>query len=186
LGPSQRAIVPVPARTYRSTIAMLLAPWFGPRTVADLAGPPIAASPRTPALAVRVRRGTGIRPRAARAHRYRLGADVWRGEVRERPMAVELAEMISQLRAELTTAMREGADSELRFEVGPVELELTVVVEKEATPGAKVRFWVVELGADARAASSTTQHIRLTLDPRQPGRPGQRAQIAGTAVPDER
>jgi Trypsin-co-occurring domain 2 len=101
-------------------------------------------------------------------------------------MAVELAEMISQLRAELTTAMREGADAELRFEVGPVELELTVVVEKEATPGAKVRFWVVELGADAKAASSTTQHIRLTLDPRQPDQPGRRPQIAATTMVRER
>jgi hypothetical protein len=47
-------------------------------------------------------------------------------------MAVELAELIEQLRAELTEAMHAGDDADLRFEVGPVELELTVAVDREA------------------------------------------------------
>jgi hypothetical protein len=33
----------------------------------------------------------------------------------------------------------------------------------------KVRFWVVELGADAKVASQATQRITLTLDPRRRG-----------------
>ncbi len=66
---------------------------------------------------------------------------------------VELAQVISQLRQELSAAMREGEGEDLRFELGPVELELTVAVSKEAGPNAKVRFWVVELGADAKVAS---------------------------------
>jgi len=41
-----------------------------------------------------------------------------------------------------------------------------VAVSKEAGPNAKVRFWVVELGADAKVASQATQRITLTLDPR--------------------
>ncbi|MFL6122300.1 trypco2 family protein [Actinophytocola sp.] len=87
-------------------------------------------------------------------------------------MAVELAEMIAQLRAELVEAMRAGDGAELRFELGPVELELTVAMSKEVKPGAKVRFLVVELGADAALASSSTQRIKLTLAPRRPGEPG--------------
>ncbi|MGD0606451.1 MAG: trypco2 family protein [Streptosporangiaceae bacterium] len=89
-------------------------------------------------------------------------------------MAVELAELIGQLRAELTKAMDAGDGAELRFELGPVELELTVAVNKEANPGAKVRFWVVELGAEGSVASQSGQRIKLTLDPRlseEPGRP---------------
>jgi hypothetical protein len=67
----------------------------------------------------------------------------------------------------------------LRFELGPVELELTVGVDKEAKPGAKVRFWVVELGAEAKLGSSTTQKIKLTLDPHRASQPGVRSDISG-------
>jgi hypothetical protein len=101
-------------------------------------------------------------------------------------MAVELAELIKQLRAELTDAMHAGEGADLRFEAGPVELELAVAVDKEARPGAKVRFWVVELGADVKAASSATQRIRLTLKPRQPGHPNRSPLIAGEEDEGER
>jgi len=80
---------------------------------------------------------------------------------------MELAQVISQLRQELSVAMPEGED--LRFGLGPVELELTVVVSKEAGPNAKVRFWVIELGADATVSSEATQRITLTQDPRRRG-----------------
>lgn len=100
-------------------------------------------------------------------------------------MAVELAELIGQLRAELTTAMSDGENADLRFELGPVELELSVGVEKSMAPGAKVRFWVIEAGTDAKVASSTTQRIKLTLDPRKAGQPG-RPYISGKAMPNER
>jgi hypothetical protein len=99
-------------------------------------------------------------------------------------MAVELAELIGQLRAELTTAMSAGENADLRFELGPVELELSVAVEKSMAPGAKVRFWVVEAGADAKVASSTTQRIKLTLDPRRAGQQD-RPYISGEALPNE-
>jgi Trypsin-co-occurring domain 2 len=101
-------------------------------------------------------------------------------------MAVELAELIGQLRAELTEAMRTGEGSDLRFELGPVELELTVAVDKEAKPGAKVRFWVVEVGADMKATSSTTQRIKLKLDPRRVGQSGRQPLISGSEEPSER
>jgi hypothetical protein len=99
--------------------------------------------------------------------------------------AVELAELIGQLRSELTEAMHAGADEELRFELGPVELELTVAVTKEVKPGAKVKFWVVELGADSTVGSATTQKIKLTLDPRRKGETG-KLQISGDEEADER
>lgn len=101
-------------------------------------------------------------------------------------MALELAELIGQLRAELTEAMDAGEGADLRFELGPVELELTVAVDKEAKPGAKVRFWVIELGADVKAASSSTQQIKLTLDPRRTGQPDHKPLIAGSEESGER
>jgi Trypsin-co-occurring domain 2 len=101
-------------------------------------------------------------------------------------MAVELAELITQLRAELTEAMDSGEGSDLRFEIGPVELELTVAVDKEAKPGAKVRFWVIELGTDVKRASSSMQRIKLTLDPRRAGDPDRRPLISGEEKVGER
>jgi hypothetical protein len=98
---------------------------------------------------------------------------------------VELAQVISQLRQELSAAMREGEGKDLRFELGPVELALTVAVSREAAPNAKVRFWVVELGAEGKAVSQATQHITLTLDPRRLGT-SERAVISGVEQPGER
>ena len=100
-------------------------------------------------------------------------------------VAIELAELIGQLRSELTVAMTAGEGEDLRFELGPVELELTVEVKKEGGGGGKVRFWVVELGADAKAASGTTQKIKLKLDPHRAGQRGVRPDISGAEEPGE-
>lgn len=101
-------------------------------------------------------------------------------------MAVELAEVVRRLREDLAEAMAAGQDEELRFELGPIELELTVAVRKEARPGAKVKFWVVELGTDVTAASDSTQRIKLTLTPRMRGQPGRAPDISGDQVSGER
>ena len=45
---------------------------------------------------------------------------------------IELAEVIGELRRELQQAMHAGEGEPLRFELGPVELEATVAVEKRA------------------------------------------------------
>lgn len=78
--------------------------------------------------------------------------------------------MILQLRKELAEAMRAGEGELLRFELGPIELELTVAVEGEAESGGNVRFWVVELGGKYRRRRGATQRIKLTLDPKADGR----------------
>lgn len=101
-------------------------------------------------------------------------------------MGVELAELIEQLRAELIKAMSTGAGTGLRFELGPVELELTVAVDREVKPGAKLRFWVVELGTEAKVADKATQRIKLTLEPRRAGQPAAKVIISGEELDDER
>ena len=100
--------------------------------------------------------------------------------------AVELADMIEQLRHDLSTAMHEGDGKDLRFEAGEVELELTVGVERSLKPGVKVRLWVFEAGASAQASSAVTQRIKLTLKPRAAADPKRPALIAGKAVENER
>ena len=50
---------------------------------------------------------------------------------------MELASVIRQLRAELNEALADAEGERLRFELGPVEMSLTVTVGREAAPGAK-------------------------------------------------
>jgi hypothetical protein len=103
-----------------------------------------------------------------------------------------LATVIQDLRQELVEAMIGGENQRLRFEIGPVELDLTVVVGKELKPGAKVRFWVVEAGADSTLSKQTTQRIHLTMQPRDtqapPDAEGQARSplVAGSEVAGER
>jgi len=78
---------------------------------------------------------------------------------------VELASVVRQLRAELNEALVDAEGERLRFQLGPVELSLTVTVGREAAPGAKVRFWVVEAGADAKLSREAIQEIKLVLTP---------------------
>lgn len=98
----------------------------------------------------------------------------------------ELVQVVSQLRQDLTDAMRSGADAELAFELGPVELELTVAVEKQAGPNAKVRLWVLEAGASGKVGSTSTHRVKLTMEPRIRGQLDQRPFISGSSAPDER
>lgn len=79
---------------------------------------------------------------------------------------LELASVLRQLRAELNEALADAEGERLRFELGPVELTLTVTIGREATPGAKIRFWVIEAGADAKLSRESVQEIKLVLSPR--------------------
>src|ERR1019366_5820148 len=107
---------------------------------------------------------------------------------------IELADVISELRAELDRARLAAEGSALRFGLGPVELEVTVALDREGTTGGKVRFWVAEVGAEGKIASTSTQRIKLTLNPSL-GVPGENGTLAvlqesvyvhGDTVPGER
>jgi hypothetical protein len=81
---------------------------------------------------------------------------------------IRLADVLGELRNELTEAQESGAGRALRFEVEEAQLEFLVEISKEAAPGAKVKIDVVaiggfELGADARLGSATTHRLALKL-----------------------
>jgi hypothetical protein len=78
---------------------------------------------------------------------------------------IELADVISELRAELDRARLAAEGSALRFGLGPVELEVTVALDREGKTGGKVRFWVAEVGAEGKIFSTSTQRIKLILNP---------------------
>ncbi|HEY9373323.1 trypco2 family protein [Streptomyces sp.] len=101
---------------------------------------------------------------------------------------LELADMIRELRSELIAATTEGSDRAVRFELGPVEIEATVAVSREAGGGGKVKFWVVEAGADGKYGQAATQRITLTLHPKAVTADGatRAVLISGDEAADER
>jgi hypothetical protein len=96
---------------------------------------------------------------------------------------IELSAVIRELRQELSTAIDEAEDEQLKLELGAIELEVTVAMTEEADLGGKVRFWVVELGADLKGTAASTHRLKLTLQPKL----GDRTPwVAGQAKPGER
>jgi hypothetical protein len=78
---------------------------------------------------------------------------------------IGLSEAVQAVREELSRIKRRGEGEEIRFGVGPVEVEFEVAVAREATADGKVRVWVLELGA------TVTHRVLVTLDPRSPDGP---------------
>ncbi|MER7407870.1 trypco2 family protein [Streptomyces sp. NPDC000070] len=101
---------------------------------------------------------------------------------------IELAELVRNLRRELEVALVQGEGETLRFELGPVEVEAVVTLQRDLSAGGKVRFWVVETGSDLKAGASHAQRITLTLQPKVAAVDGslRTAVIAGDEFTGER
>lgn len=97
---------------------------------------------------------------------------------------IELAAVIRDLRAELEAAVAAADGAALVFELGPVELEVQVAVERSGSGGARVRFWVVDADVQGRAVQTGTQKVKLSLTPRLAGT-GLSPKVSGQAVPGE-
>ena len=80
---------------------------------------------------------------------------------------VPLAQFIKHLRNELQDAEADGKDSALRFELGPIELELEVGVTADLGGSFGVKVWVLELGGDASRSAQHRQRVKLSLIPRR-------------------
>jgi hypothetical protein len=78
---------------------------------------------------------------------------------------VPLADAIRALRRELLAAVREGEDKEVRFALGPIELEFQVEVAQEAGVEGGVKFWVISAGGTGSRRSEITHAVRLTPSP---------------------
>ena len=99
-------------------------------------------------------------------------------------VAAGLAETIKALRSELTAAMESGANDSLRFQLGPVELELTLAITREGGADGGIRFGVVSFGAKGGISGQDTHRVKLSLQPMIRERDGGSlapAEIHGTA-----
>lgn len=78
---------------------------------------------------------------------------------------IPLAEAIRALRSELVKAARQGAGEEVRFALGPIDLELQVEASAEAGLSGGIKFWLVSLGGSGTRRSAATHTVKLSLTP---------------------
>lgn len=78
---------------------------------------------------------------------------------------IELSNVIRDLRGELEKAIIKAEGEALRFELGAIELEVSLALERTGHAGANVRFWVVDSGADATVSTDSNQRLKLVLTP---------------------
>ncbi|MET9516861.1 trypco2 family protein [Streptomyces sp. NPDC002994] len=95
----------------------------------------------------------------------------------EATQGAELADVISQVRAELEEAQRRGRASGLRFRVERVSLEFAVQVRRETGGKGGLRIGVVTADVGRTTASDTTHRIQVELQPR--GRDGGVIDVGG-------
>ncbi len=77
---------------------------------------------------------------------------------------IRLSKAIENLRAELQLSQDLGKEKDLQFKLGPIELELEVVVEKGVEGGAEVNWWIFGGGAEANISNASTHKIKMTLE----------------------
>ncbi len=90
---------------------------------------------------------------------------------------VSIAEVIGEVRRQLEQAVAEGADSSLKFEVGPVKLTFTVQVEKTTGGEGAVQVWILQVGAKRDSTRSSAQTVTVTLSPYQIAPDGTHVQL---------
>jgi tetratricopeptide (TPR) repeat protein len=85
---------------------------------------------------------------------------------------VELTEAIDAVRSTLAAAGKSMTESDVQFEVGPVELEFAVELQRDAESRAGVRVMVMTGANDQKATRSQVNRIKLTITPiNRSGRP---------------
>ena len=78
---------------------------------------------------------------------------------------IPLSDAIRALRSEITTAMREGQDSDVRFRLGPIELQFGLEIGRKKVGEGGIAFWVIRLGASGERTSAATHTVKLVLTP---------------------
>jgi Trypsin-co-occurring domain 2 len=76
-----------------------------------------------------------------------------------------IASAIEGLRGELQEAWESSKGKPVRFRVSDVTLTVQTVARREGGVSGKVRWYLVEAGADGRVARESTQTLVLTLTP---------------------
>ncbi|WP_406031870.1 hypothetical protein OG801_25535 [Nocardioides sp. NBC_00163] len=94
---------------------------------------------------------------------------------------IGLSQAIETLRQELSDAQASGREGELRFELGTVDLELSVAMTKDAN--GKVGWRILEAGGSI--GTERTQTIRLSLKPLPSGAASAQENMGGIIIAGE-
>lgn len=78
---------------------------------------------------------------------------------------VELVSAVQALRAQITEAAASDPDSDIRFQVGPIQLEFTVSLTRDRTAKGGVKAWVVTADAERKRSTAHTHRVTLNLTP---------------------
>jgi hypothetical protein len=81
---------------------------------------------------------------------------------------IELAEAVSAIRDELLEGARRAAGKTLAFTVGPIEMEFTVELKRDAKAKTGFKAWVVTADVEAGTSRASTQKVKLILTPQRP------------------
>ncbi|MEU5258136.1 trypco2 family protein [Amycolatopsis sp. NPDC021455] len=84
-------------------------------------------------------------------------------------MEIELADAVASVREELLEAVAWRADAELEFVVGPIELEFSVELRRDAKMKSGFKAWVISGDAEGGMARGRTQKVKVTVTPRSAG-----------------
>jgi len=92
------------------------------------------------------------------------------------PTTIGLADAISELRAEISRARREGEGKDVRFAAKAIEVELSVDFGWTAEGTAGVSKWIpfVDLGVKGSGSEKSLHKVKLTLEIDTGGEPSKR------------
>jgi hypothetical protein len=95
---------------------------------------------------------------------------------------IPLRDAIRGLRSEILAAREQASTEEVRFELGPVEMEFQVVARKEGGLEGKLGFHIfgveATLGGSGKGADERTQKVKFVLNPISVDESGQQSKIA--------
>lgn len=80
-------------------------------------------------------------------------------------MEILLADAIDELRNQLKTAAEKKDENGLMFVVEEAAIELKVAATKSAEGGGKVKWLVIEIGAQGKFTAETSHTVKLKLSP---------------------
>ncbi|MET8308817.1 trypco2 family protein [Micromonospora sp. NPDC005173] len=93
---------------------------------------------------------------------------------------VSLSTAIGLLRSELQEALADGTDSQIRFAVDSIELELELVVDATRDVSGKLTLWrVLSAGGGRKHTDTATHRMTLTLTPRDTSLPMSKETLIG-------
>ncbi|MGK7886309.1 MAG: trypco2 family protein [Crocosphaera sp.] len=78
---------------------------------------------------------------------------------------IGLKETLEALRVELSESILVAEGKQIRFEVGEIDLEFQIVVEKSQEGKGQAKFWVVEMGGGITDTNAMVHKMKISFKP---------------------